>query len=123
MILRRSVALIGVLMLSACYSSPSAPSTTIPAGPTTVLIPAGTFLSSGTLSFTPSTLTVAVGTTVTFGNNDSYQHTTTADTADAIQWNNTLNPAAMATVQFTAAGTYTYHCSLHPAEKGTIIVQ
>jgi plastocyanin len=120
MLLRRSLALIGVLMLAACYSSPSSPTTSIPTGPDTVLLPAGTFLSNGTQTFTPASLTVAAGTTVTFGNNDNYQHTTTSDTN---LWNATLNPAGTFTFQFNTPGTYTYHCSLHPAEKGTIIVQ
>jgi plastocyanin len=63
---------------------------------------------------------VPVGTTVTWGNNDYTQHTTTSDTG---AWNVSLNSGDTTSVKFDKAGTYTYHCTIHSFMKGTIIVQ
>jgi plastocyanin len=71
--------------------------------------------------FTPMTLTVAVGTTVTWKFDDSTQHTVTAD-------DNSFASSPMANGQtfthtFTTAGTVAYHCSIHPEMTGTITVR
>ena len=100
------------------YDSPAGPSgTPIPGGPTTVLIPVGGSIGPG---FSPVTLTVPVGTTVTWGNNDSIQHTSVSD---APGWNLTLNGGATGSFRFNSAGTFTYHCDLHPSMRGTVSVQ
>jgi len=70
--------------------------------------------------FMPGTLTVPVGTTVTWKFDDSTQHTVNAD-------DNSFASPAMANGQtfthtFTSAGTVSYHCSIHPFMKGTIVV-
>ncbi len=76
-------------------------------------------------AFGPSTMTVSVGTTVTWMNADTAPHTSTADATSAFQWDTgTINPgAASGPVQFTQAGTFTYHCNIHPFMHGTIVVQ
>ncbi len=71
--------------------------------------------------FSPDTLTVKVGDGVTWTNNDSIDHSATAD-------DNSFDTGLIATgksgnITFNKAGTYTYHCSIHPTMKGTIIVQ
>jgi plastocyanin len=101
-------------------NSPTNPTTQIPAGPTTVLVPNGTAGSNAAPGFSPTPLTVAAGTTVTWGNNDSTTHTTTADGGN---WNLTFSPGATTTVKFDTPGTYAYHCSIHPFMKGTVVVQ
>jgi amicyanin len=75
-------------------------------------------------SFAPGTIKVKAGDTVTWTNKDSTSHTVTADvkTADApdgpsIAQNETYS------FTFKKAGTYTYHCSIHPSMRGTVIVQ
>ena len=70
--------------------------------------------------FMPGTLTVPAGTTVTWKFDDSTQHTVNAD-------DNSFSSSPMAngqtfTHRFTTAGTVTYHCSIHPFMKGTIVV-
>jgi plastocyanin len=57
---------------------------------------------------------------VTWGNNDSTTHTTTADGG---KWNATLASGGTTTVKFDTPGTYAYHCSIHSFMKGTIVVQ
>lgn len=78
-------------------------------------------VSISNFAFTPSTLTVSAGTTVRFTNNDSVTH-------DIVANNNSFNsghlaPGSSFTHTFTQAGTYQYHCSIHPTMRGTIVVQ
>ena len=71
-------------------------------------------------SFTPATLEIPVGTTVTFTNQDSVPHTATADDGSFDTGN--LDNGASAEVTFDTPGTYTYVCSYHPNMTGTIVV-
>jgi plastocyanin len=71
--------------------------------------------------FMPGSLTVPVGTTVTWKFDDSTDHTVSAD-------DNSFASSPMANGQtfthtFSTAGTVAYHCSIHPFMKGTIIVK
>ncbi|MFI5178932.1 MAG: cupredoxin domain-containing protein [Vicinamibacterales bacterium] len=109
---------------SACgssYGSSNTPSVApIPSGPNTVLVPNGASLGPGS-GFTPTTLTVAAGTTVVFGNNDVTTHTSTADGG---QWNsNNLNSGQTFSVKLDTPGTYNYHCTIHSFMNGKIVVQ
>lgn len=71
-------------------------------------------------AFTPSSLTVKVGTTVTWTNTDSVSHTVTADdgsfTSGKIATGSTFKET------FAKAGTYAYHCAIHSSMTGTITV-
>jgi plastocyanin len=70
-------------------------------------------------AFTPPTTTVSSGSTVTWTNGDSTDHTVTFDGGPDCGH---LATAASATVTFPAAGTYNYHCTIHPSMKGTVTV-
>ncbi|HSX48724.1 MAG TPA: cupredoxin family copper-binding protein [Candidatus Saccharimonadales bacterium] len=72
-------------------------------------------------SFSPATITVKVGDKVTITNNDSAPHTVTAD--DGSFDSGTIQPGATGTVTLSKAGTFAYHCSIHPSMKGTVVVQ
>jgi plastocyanin len=72
-------------------------------------------------SFSPSTLTVKVGDSVTWTNNDSVGHSATAD--DNSFDTGVLQQGQSGSVTFKKVGTYTYHCSVHPNMKATIVVQ
>ncbi len=72
------------------------------------------------MAFSPASLTVKVGDKVTWTNQDSVGHSATAD-------DNSFDTGVLSTGQsgsttFSKAGTYTYHCSVHPSMHGTIIV-
>jgi len=71
--------------------------------------------------FDPANITVKVGTTVTWTNQDSAAHTITAD--DRSWTSDNLNQGATYSHTFDQAGTFTYKCSIHPSMVGTIIVQ
>jgi plastocyanin len=69
-------------------------------------------------------LTVKTGTVVTWVNQDGVSHTITSDTGSPVAFSSdSLSNGASYTFTFTLPGTYTYHCSIHPSMKGTIIVQ
>jgi plastocyanin len=83
--------------------------------------------SSGTLTFSPATITIKAGTTVTWKNVTSVAHTVTSDDGGKSFDSGTSNPIAAQTGTFSftfkTPGTLTYHCSFHPFMKGTVIVQ
>jgi len=54
-------------------------------------------------------------------NNDSIPHTTTSN---ASGWDSgTIQPGGQFSSTFSAAGTFAYHCNIHPGMTGTIVVQ
>ena len=71
--------------------------------------------------YSPATLTVPVGTTVTWINHDDDVHTVTSSaqafTSRGIDTDETF------TYKFTKAGTYAYFCTLHPLMTATIVVK
>jgi plastocyanin len=72
-------------------------------------------------SFNPSTLSVKVGTKVTWMNNDTVPHTVTSDSGNLLT-SPTLAPGQSFSFTFTTPGSVSYHCSIHPMMKGTISV-
>ena len=97
------------------------PTTTSPTTQPTSTTPAGQSVSISGFAFSPATLTVSVGTTVTWTNNDSTTHTVTSDSG-AFSSGNLAN-GKIYSYTFTTAGTYAYHCAIHTYMKATIIVQ
>ena len=78
-------------------------------------------------AFSPTTLTVPVGTTVTFTNKDSTKHTATngkdGTKADGALFDLQLEPGASDTFPFETAGTYEVTCTIHSQMNMTITVQ
>jgi len=72
-------------------------------------------------SFQPASLTVKVGTTVVWTNQDQVTHTITAN--DGSFDSGTLAPNATYSHAFNQAGSFSYHCNIHPSMQATIIVQ
>jgi plastocyanin len=71
-------------------------------------------------AFNPANITASVGQTVTFTNGDSAPHTATLDDGSCTTPN--IAKGASDGLTFTAAGTYPFHCNVHPNMKGTITV-
>jgi LPXTG-motif cell wall-anchored protein len=69
-------------------------------------------------SFGPSAVTVHVGDTVTWSNQGPSPHTATGSGFDT----GTLNKGQSGSHTFGAAGTFSYHCTIHPFMKGTVTV-
>ena len=72
-------------------------------------------------AFEPSTLTVTVGTKVTWVNRDDEPHTATA--TDKRFNSKTLETGESFSTEFKTPGTYKYYCALHPKMTGQIIVK
>lgn len=71
-------------------------------------------------TFSPSTLTVPVDTTVTWKNLDSTSHHIVSDTG--VFESTDLSNGQTFSYSFTQAGNYPYHCAIHPTMTGTIVV-
>lgn len=71
-------------------------------------------------SFSPGTLTIQRGVTVTWTNTDSNPHTVTADNNSFNS--GTLNPNATFSHTFNTAGTFPYHCNFHSGMNGSVVV-
>ena len=71
--------------------------------------------------FSPASMTVKVGTKVTWTNQDTVSHTVTVDSGDGPN-SQLFGKGQSYSFTFTKAGTYSYHCAPHPYMKGTITV-
>ncbi len=72
-------------------------------------------------AFSPATVTVKAGTTVTWTNQDSDPHTVTAKSGAGPD-SPTLDQGATYQYTFTKAGQYAYLCTIHPFMLGTVVV-
>lgn len=72
-------------------------------------------------AFTPKTLTVEAGQTVTFVNGDDDAHTVTA--VDGSFDSKGLDTGDIWRHAFTKPGAYAYFCEMHPFMKGTVVVK
>lgn len=72
-------------------------------------------------SFTPSTITVPVGTQVRWTNRDDIPHTVASE--DKSFKSKALDTDDVFSFTFSKPGTYKYFCSLHPKMTATIVVQ
>ena len=130
--MRAVVCLFSILTLAACGggTATTAPSTaaSAPAESSAGELPCAPSTAAGTvavsikdLAFNPSDITAKVGDTVTFTNEDSAAHTATLDEGDCGTEN--LSNGASEGLTFSAAGTYPFHCAIHPTQMtGTITV-
>jgi plastocyanin len=70
--------------------------------------------------FTPASITIHVGDTVTWTNHGPSAHTATAN--DGSFNTGVLQKGQSASHTFTTAGTFTYICEIHPFMHGTVVV-
>ena len=60
---------------------------------------------------------------MTVTNNDGTKHTWTANAGQPDSWNSgDLTSGAAFTHAFATAGTFAYHCTIHPFMTGTVVV-
>ena len=106
------------------YTSPSTPAPTpvpTPGGASTaVSIPTGAEVL-GNRAFSPDNLQIDAGTTVTWTNTDSVSHTSTSN---ASGWDSgIIAPGRQFSFTYQTAGTFPYHCAIHPGMVGTVVVR
>jgi plastocyanin len=81
---------------------------------------AGASVTVADMAFSPASVTVAVGESVTWTFQDSISHTTTSDQGF---WDSgTRSGGATYARAFTSAGTFAYHCSIHSMMHGKVRV-
>lgn len=100
--------------------------TTPPVTQTTVA-PPPVAITIQNYAFSPPSVTIPVGTTVTWTNLDRVSHTivnsgTSQFGIGQVFKSNPLGPGETFSFTFDKAGTYPYHCSIHTQMKGTITV-
>jgi plastocyanin len=116
------VAFLGLALSVACggYSAPTV-STPPPAGG------GGGGSANATasivnFSYSPNPVTVSVGQSVAWQNSDSVSHTATADNGSFNS--GVIGPGATsAPMTMSTAGSFTYHCQIHPNMVATVNVQ
>jgi amicyanin len=130
-----ALSVVGALALAACggtsgggtASTPAAtptPSMSMPmpspsASPAPASPASTTSVTISNNAFSPATIKVPVGATVTWTNQDQVAHNV-AFTGEAPS--KTMQTGATYTHTFTAPGTYSYICAIHPFMKGTVVV-
>jgi plastocyanin len=135
---------LGALLLAACGSTTpgagAAAPTTVAQTPAPTLTPTPTLApttrtpisgstqmlmiindSNGSFGFNPSTLTIKVGTTVIWKNVSSVPHTVTSDDGQTFDSGN-IAVGGTFRFSFKNAGTFSYHCNIHPYMRATIVV-
>ena len=103
-------------------SSPPAPESTETAGGTSssVTIPMGAE-DLGNRAYNPGEVSVAIGGTVTWVNMDRESHTSTSNSS---RWDSgIIAPGRQFSSTFPTAGTFQYHCAIHPGMVGTVVVR
>lgn len=79
-----------------------------------------TIVSNGGFGFSPQALTITVGTTIIWKNNTTAPHTVSSDSGAFDS--GTIQPGGTFRFKFTSAGTFAYHCNIHPYMTATITV-
>jgi plastocyanin len=131
------VVLAAIVVTAACGANPNYKSvaTVPPAAPSAATVSAAVSASAqssaaavtvqaliANLTF-PDTIAVKPGTTITWTNKDSFAHTVTANPGQSETFDSkNLNAAGTFSVTFTKAGTFSYHCNIHPTMTGKVVV-
>jgi len=91
-------------------------------GATPAMLAAGASRTVTIQSFAFTPLTITVGDTVTWQNRDDTTHTATSDT-NGFDTGQLAPGTSSRAIPFSVAGTFAYHCSIHPTMHGSIIVR
>ena len=110
-ILSRNLSAVALILLAVVRSTPVAGDK-----------PPAREISIDNFSFVPQTVTVPVGTTVTWVNHDDIPHTVLSVDKKTIA-SPALDTNEKFSFTFMSAGTNDYFCSVHPHMKGRVIVR
>jgi plastocyanin len=109
-----------IALLSISYSCTKSSNTSSGGGGPGDLTPGANEVWIQSMAFNPSTRSVAAGTTITWTNKDAITHTVTSDInlfdSGSIPANGTYSHS------FATAGTFTYHCTIHPTMTASVVV-
>jgi plastocyanin len=109
-------------LLAACGSgSDTGPSTPPDMVGDISIVQGAEFQTTGAFDPNPKTVSLADGGDVRWVNGDGTSHQITSDNG-AFPASNLIRPGDTYSITLTAAGTYHYHCAIHPNMVGTITV-
>ena len=116
--LLRALVLFPALVAAGCAvaGDPGAAGTPQVQGTTTPSI-----LISG-FAFSPASISIAAGSTVTWTNNDGFSHTVTSTAGSPAFNSGAMGNGAVFSVTFSTVGTWNYRCGIHTTMLGTIVV-
>jgi plastocyanin len=108
------------IVVSACGSSSSSP--TAPGTSTAADVTVAIQANNGSNSYAPNPVSMRVGQTIGWRNADSVAHTAT-ENSGRFNTGTLAAGATSAATMMSTAGTFAYHCTIHPGMVGTINVQ
>ena len=109
-----------LLLVSACSSGASStPATGASSAPAQAPASTGATVAEVNFAFSPESVNIQVGETVSFVNKDSAPHDVLIDGNDLGQ----QAPGTTVTWTATKAGTFPYSCTIHPQMKGQVVVR
>ena len=118
-VLALALTLVALVALVGCSSAPTA-TTPTPAPATSGSGSGGAqAVSIANFAFSPADVSVKVGDSVTWTNNDTVPHTVTFASFASQE----LAPGATYTHKFDTAGSFDYKCSIHPNMTAKVTVQ
>lgn len=125
------VVLVLTLIMGGCTTAPQTPVPPVTPSPvTTTIQPPGAgevTIIIENYAFNPPEITISRGTTVTWVNQDLFDHQVTNDATTsyergAIFKSDPLSEGESYAFTFNTSGTYPYYCAIHPFMKATITV-
>lgn len=117
--------ILGALLLVGCGSDDDGGAVSDSTSETTSDAGAGDgAVAIASFTFKPKTVTVPAGTTVTWTNEDSANHTVTANKDSAVEFDSgDLGEGDTFEQTFDEAGTYAYFCNIHQYMTGEVVVE
>jgi plastocyanin len=120
---RRSViiAAIGLFLIASACGKDS-DSSTYPGGDNPPENPPSNLVIINNFAYSPQSVSVSAGDTVTWRNDHNVAHTVTSDSGSELD-SPVLSQGQTYQHIFSQAGTYPYHCTIHPTMTGSVAVQ
>ncbi|MGN6368409.1 MAG: cupredoxin domain-containing protein [Phycisphaerae bacterium] len=112
-----------ITFLTLALAAAAATRVTSSAPPATQSAPATHIVTIDNFTFSPQSLTISTGDTVTWINHDDVPHTATSAASPPAFNSKTLDTDEKFSFTFRSPGTFPYFCAVHPHMTATILVK
>jgi plastocyanin len=112
---------LALLLAAACGANNTGPSTPPDMAGDVSIVQGAEFLTTAAFDPNPKAVSLADGGDLRWVNGDGTSHQITSDNG-AFPTSNLIRPGGTYSITLTTAGTYHYHCAIHPNMVGTITV-